>query len=274
MVANYTVAKDVEAAIKSSGAKQMVFLTDFFGAAKQKVKVEAEQGKMMVDVAKANGIEYLVFLSVADLEPMLAFRLGKRVSAPGVPVGFSRFVLTIHHMQVHHFVAKGEVEQHLKASGLRHSILRPVAFFENYDDPANYNPLKRGSLKFLTLDPCFMVGTYDVGKAAAAMLSDKEKWNGKTLTCTSWKGTLKEAAAALEAVSGTKTVGSLAMPKFARSCFLSDLDAMCVFFEDGYPGTQCSVEAFKAVVPDALDAEGWFRYYGRFADGTPIAKAA
>ena len=110
--------------------------------------------------------------------------------------------------------------------------------------------------------------------AAAAMLSDKEKWNGKTLTCTSWKGTLKEAAAALEAVSGTKTVGSLAMPKFARSCFLSDLDAMCVFFEDGYPGTQCSVEAFKAVVPDALDAEGWFRYYGRFADGTPIAKAA
>ena len=57
----------------------MVFLTDFFGAAKQKVKVEAEQGKMMVDVAKANGIEYLVFLSVADLEPMQAFRLGKKV---------------------------------------------------------------------------------------------------------------------------------------------------------------------------------------------------
>ena len=166
------------------------------------------------------------------------------------------------------------VEEHLKASGLRHSILRPVAFFENFDDAANYNPLKRGSLKFLTMDPCFLVGTYDVGKAAAAMLSDKEKWNGKTLTCTSWKGSLKEAAAALEAVSGTKTVGSLAMPKFARSCFLSDLDAMCVFFEDGYPGTQCSVEAFKAVVPDALDAEGWFRYYGHFADGTPIAKAA
>jgi uncharacterized protein YbjT (DUF2867 family) len=123
------------------------------------------------------------------------------------------------------------VEEHLKASGLRHSILRPTAFFENYDDAANYNPLKRGSLKFLTMDPCFLVSTFDVGKAAAAMLSDTDKWNTKTLTCTSWKGSLKEAAAALEAVSGTKTVGSLAMPKFARSCFLSDLDAMCVFFE-------------------------------------------
>jgi hypothetical protein len=60
-------------------SSQMVFLTDYFLAAKQKVKLEAEQGKMVVDVAKANGVEFLIFLSVADLEPMQAFRLGKKV---------------------------------------------------------------------------------------------------------------------------------------------------------------------------------------------------
>lgn len=242
---------------------------------------------LQVDVAKANGIEFLIFLSVADLEPMQVCVVAHSVVAHAhahsvilTPLTFAPGLRLLRIQafrlgsRVHHFTAKGLVEAHLKASGLRHAILRPVAFFENFDDAGNYNPLKRGSLKFLTMDPAFLVGTYDVGKAAAAMLGDTAKWNGKTLTCTSWKGSLKEAAAALEAVSGTKTVGSLAMPKFARSCFLGDLDAMCVFFEDGYPGTQCDIAAFKAVVPDAMDAEAWFKYHGHFADGTPIAKAA
>ena len=35
---------------------------------------------------------------------------------------------------VGHFKSKLDVEDHLKASGLNYSILRPVAFFENYDD--------------------------------------------------------------------------------------------------------------------------------------------
>ena len=34
---------------------------------------------------------------------------------------------------VGHFKSKLDVENHLKASGLNFSILRPVAFFENYD---------------------------------------------------------------------------------------------------------------------------------------------
>ena len=230
---------------------------------------------VQVDVAKASGIEFVVFLSVADLEPMQAFKLGKRV---------------------HHFTAKATVEAYLKASGLRHAILRPVAFFgaslapacahlasahvcitENFDDAANYNPLKRGALKFLTLSPVYLVDTFDVGKAAASMLADKDKWSGQTLTCSAWHGSLAEAAAALEAVSGTKTVGALAMPKFARWLCLGDLDAMCVFFEEGYPGRSDAagaLTAFKAVVPDAMDAQAWFKYHGKFADGSAIVKAA
>ena len=66
--------------------------------------------------------------------------------------------------KVHHFHAKGAIESYFKASGLPGSILRPVAFFENFDDAANYNPLTRGQLKFLTLDPTFLVSTFDVGK--------------------------------------------------------------------------------------------------------------
>ena len=35
---------------------------------------------------------------------------------------------------------------------------------------------------------------------------------------------------------------------------------------------QCGTpEAFKQILPDALSAEGWFRFHGRYANGEPIA---
>jgi hypothetical protein len=216
----------------------VVFITDYFLAARNSKKREEEQGKMMVDAMKATGmVDYAVFISVADVDIM-----AKRPA-------------------VKHCHAKLDIERYFLASGVKGSILRPCAFMENWDDPANYNPLQQGSLKFLTDCPTFMIATLDIGKAAAAMFKDQAKWNGKALTCVGWKGDLNEAGAAWEKVSGVKTKASLAMPKFFRSCFLGDLHAMCLVFEEGYIGTSCDIDAFKAVVPDALDAEGWFRWH-------------
>jgi hypothetical protein len=39
------------------------------------------------------------------------------------------------------------------------------------------------------------------------------------------------------------------------------------------PDSTVSIDEFKKVVPDALDAQGWFRFHGVYADGTPIVKA-
>ena len=252
VVANYVVRADVERAIKESGAKQVVFLTDFFLAAKQSVAKEEEQGKLIIDAIKASGvIDFTVFMSVGDLEGV-AKHLPKSL----------------------HFKPKGTIEAYLRASGLKHGILRPVAFFENLDDAANWNPLTEGKVKFLTAAPTMYCSTLDIGKAAAAFLDDKAAWNGKTLSIASWKGDLKEVAAALQAVSGVKTTGAMAMPKFFRWLFLHDLDQMCRYFEDGYPDSTVSIEEFKKVVPDALDAQGWFRFYGKYANGKPIVKKA
>ena len=229
---------DVDRAIAESKATSVVFLTDFFAAAKGRSKVEAEQGKMMVDACKTAGV-YSVFLSVGDAEK------------------FDAKTLHIH--------AKIEIEKYLKASGISGwSILRPVAFFENFDDPANYNPLKLGGVKFLTECSTFLVATYDLGKAAGVMIGNKTEWNGKTLECSSYRGTIHEVAAAFQKVSGHPTKGSLAMPICARSLFLSDLHHMCLYFENGYPGSAVDIAEFKKVVPDAMDAEAWFRYYGKF----------
>ena len=48
-------------------------------------------------------------------------------------------------------------------------------------DPVNYNPLKKGSIKFLTAVSVKMVGCYDIGRAAAKLIADPDPWNGKIL---------------------------------------------------------------------------------------------
>lgn len=58
---------------------------------------------------------------------------------------------------------------------------------ENLDDPANWNPLKKGSIKFLTEVKCGLCATVDIGKAAAVMFQNQDEWNGKTLDVISWR---------------------------------------------------------------------------------------
>lgn len=47
---------------------------------------------------------------------------------------------------------------------------------------------------------------------------------------------------------------------------------MCLYFENGYQGSKVDIGAFKAVVPDAMDAEAWFRHHEVYANGQKIAK--
>ena len=41
--------------------------------------------------------------------------------------------------KVKHFRSKLTIENYLKESGLHYAILRPVGFFENFNDAAHYN---------------------------------------------------------------------------------------------------------------------------------------
>jgi uncharacterized protein YbjT (DUF2867 family) len=172
VVCNYTIRADLDRALKESGAKKVFSITDYFKAAKCNGKREIQHGKDAIDAAKAAEVDHFVFCSVCD------------------PESFDK--------AVKHIKTKIEIEAYLKASGLRHSILRPVCFFENFDDAKNYNPLKKGHLKFLSTASILFCSTYDIGRAAAVMFKSPEEWNGKTLDVASWKGDLKDCAAALE----------------------------------------------------------------------------
>jgi len=169
-----------------------------------------------------------------------------------------------------HLQAKVELEQYLRRSGVPFSILRPCAFFENLDDAANWNPLKKGVVRFLTVHDCTYCATYDIGRAAAIQFRDRSAWLGRSLDVIGWQGDLNQVAASLSRVSGVPVRARLAMPIFLRRLFLNDLHHLFLYYKV-QKGPRGTPEEFKKVVPHALSAEDWFRFHNRYADGTPIA---
>jgi len=244
VVCNYTIRADLDRAFKETGAQKVFVITDYFKAAKSNADVEFQQGRDAIDAAQAAGVGHLIFMSVADAEC------------------FDK--------HTKHMKAKVELEKYLRQSGIPFSILRPCAFFENLDDAANWNPLKKGVVKFLTLQDCKYCATYDIGRTAAIQFRNREEWLGKSLDVIGWQGDLKQVAAALSKVSGVPVKARLAMPIFLRRLFLNDLHHMFLYYEV-QKGPRGTPEAFQKILPDALSAEDWFRFHGRYADGTPIA---
>jgi uncharacterized protein YbjT (DUF2867 family) len=219
-------------------------ITDYFRAAKSNPDVEFKQGRDAIDAAKAAGVDHLIFMSVADAE--------------------------FFDEHTKHLKAKVALEQYLRESGVPFSILRPCAFFENLDDAANWNPLKKGVVSFLSLQDCKYCATYDIGRAAAIQFRNPGEWLGKSLDVIGWQGDLRQVAAALSKVSGVPVKARLAMPIFLRRLFLNDLHHMFLYYEV-HKGPRGTPETFRKVVPDALTAEDWFRFHGRYANGERIA---
>ena len=244
VVGNYTIRADLDRAFQQTGATKVFVITDYFRAAKSNADMEFRQGRDAIDAAKAAGVDHLIFMSVADAEYF--------------------------DQHTKHLKAKVELEKYLRQSGVPFSILRPCAFFENLDDAANWNPLKKGVVKFLSVQDCKYCATYDIGRAAAVQFHNRSEWLGKSLDVIGWQGDLNQVAAALSRVSGVPVKAKLAMPIFLRRLLLNDLHHMFLYYEV-QKGPRGTPEAFKKVVPDALSAEDWFRFHNRYANGERIA---
>lgn len=242
VICNYTERSEIERALAETGAKKVFSITDYFGAAKAKPDAEIQHGKNAIDAAKAAGVDHLIFVSVVDAE--------------------------LFNEHVKHISTKVVIEDYLRKSGVPSSILRPTAFFENFDDPKNWNPLKKGTIKFLSTKRIKYCATYDIGRAAAVMFNNRETWLGRSLDVIGWEGDLSDVAKALEKVGGVPVKPKLAMPIFLRRLLLKDLHNMFLYFEAG--GPKGSVADFKKVIPDALSAEDWFRFHGHYSDGEKI----
>jgi uncharacterized protein YbjT (DUF2867 family) len=223
------------------GAYGGFLVTDFYGAAQANADKEKQQGIDAVDAAKQAGVKHLVFSSLEDVRtyPGVTDKLPQIKSAPGRYVG--------------HWEAKAEVEEHLKASGVPHTILHTSIFYENFllgfmpffkqDDGSYVFYLNVGTEKG---HPANAVA--DIGNAAAAILNDPDKYIGKTEHVVGEHFNMDRVAASISKVTG-KTLKYVDVPDEKAAA-------------GGYPGAD-----------DLANMWAFYKYFPFFNDARPVDKA-
>lgn len=138
---------------------------------------EIAQGVNMVDAAKATGVSYLVFSSVASAD-----------KKTGIP----------------HFDSKYKVEQHLAGSGVPYTIIGPTAFMENFIQPFAIPNIRDGKLAraLPPSRPLQLIAVEDIGSFAAYVIGHRNRFLGKRIDIAGDDLNGEETAAILSKVIG------------------------------------------------------------------------
>ncbi len=139
---------------------------------------EVQRGLAVVDAAEQRGVDHLVYSSIGAAE-----------GDTGIP----------------HFETKGKVEDHLRSSGLRYTILRPVFFMENWLRNFGYwgEPIRNGQVE-QPLSPTTnlqMIAVDDIGAFAALAFGDPDKWKDRTFPLAGDELSMQQIADAFSGVT-------------------------------------------------------------------------
>jgi uncharacterized protein YbjT (DUF2867 family) len=136
---------------------------------------EIRQGVLLADAAKEAGVEHYVYSSV-----------GSAHRETGIP----------------HFESKWEVEEHVRASGVPYTVLRPVFFMQNWE---YMRELILGGMLPQPLDPdkpFQMVDANDIGVFAAMAFENPEHWIGREVDLAGDEMIMPEIAGTFSRVIG------------------------------------------------------------------------
>jgi uncharacterized protein YbjT (DUF2867 family) len=140
---------------------------------------EVAQGYAVADVAKAAGVDHLVFSSVACADK---------------------------HTGIPHFETKWKVERYIKSLRIPATIIRPVFFMENFASPWMLPSIQKGKLA-LPLKPnrkLHMVSVKDIGEFVTAAFLHPQKFIGQTIELAGDELTVIEALSILSKARGHK----------------------------------------------------------------------
>ena len=136
---------------------------------------EVKQGIALADLAKAAGTRHFVYASV-----------GSAHRKTGLP----------------HFESKWQIEEHIRAIGLPHTVLRPVWFMENW---AGFRDgIVNGTLALpLSPDrPFQQIAVDDVGAFAAMVFERRDEWLGRAIDLAGDERSVREVAETFGRVIG------------------------------------------------------------------------
>ncbi|GAA5923299.1 NmrA/HSCARG family protein [Sporobolomyces koalae] len=221
---------DVDSLKQALEGKDVAFLVTVIPG-KGDTVTEEEQGRNFISAATAVGLPHLVFSSVASASPSC-----------GVP----------------HFESKARIEESLKESGINWTILRPVAFFENW-------PKRSGVASMMTLGlfqaalrgkPLQMVACDDIGHFGANALLHPEQFANRTIELAGDELTMDQARDAYTRVEG-RSAWKAWVPGVALLALPYEFRIMLYWFHN--QGYSVQIASVKSEHPALLSFEDWLR---------------
>jgi len=192
------------------------------------VEGEIRQGKNLVDAAHRQEVSHFVYSSVGGAE-----------KNTGIP----------------HFDSKFQIEEHLRRSGIPFSILRPVAFFENWYFVKD--SIERGTL-LQPLSPqrkLQQIGVDDIGAFAALAFEHPGKWHGRALEIAGDELTMEQYAAAFtNAPSPQVKYQQVPWDQFEQQSG-HEVAVMYKWFED--VGYSADIDALRTEFPPLMSFPLW-----------------
>lgn len=193
---------------------------------------EIQQGKNVADAAKAAGVQHLVYSSVGA-----AHRgMGQK-----------------------HFESKWMIEQHIQSLGIPYTILRPAAFFENFNWERAV--ISNGIFNAMGLQPekeRQLIAVEDIAVFVASAFSNPDEYLGKTIELSGDALTESQLADTFARVIGRPV--TLTMPSGGGWGSEEEMKAMFNFFNgEAY---SADIPALRKLHPGLLTFEQYLRKTG------------
>lgn len=203
------------------------------------VDKEVVQGTAMFDAALDNGVKHFVFSSVDR---------GGDVKSWSTPT------------KIPHFITKHEIELHIRekanASQMTYTILRPVAFMDNYM-PGLVGRIFAAAWAQMGPKKLQFVSTRDIGIIAAKALSEPDsiEFRNEAIGLAGDELTQKEGSSAMWTAKGRPMIQTYWFIASFVKWAVSDLGVMFKWFEtEGYGA---SIEKCRKLNPLMLDFKTW-----------------
>lgn len=193
---------------------------------------ETRQGKALADAAKAAGVQHFVYTSVGSAE---------------------------RHTRIPHFESKFAIEQHIRAIGLPHTILRPVGFMENYktfSGPQLVDGVLTLSVALRPDKTSQMIAVDDIGALAALAFEKPQEFMGQALEIAGDELTMPQVAEAFSRVTG-QPHRFVELPLEQVRHFDPELALMFEWFNE--VGYHVNIPALRAIHPQLMTFETWLR---------------
>lgn len=221
--ADFDNRPSLEAAL--TGADSLFAVTTPFGAG---TAGEVRQGKALVDAATDVRLGHLVFTSAAHAD-----------RGTGVP----------------HYESKHLVEQHLRAAGVRWTVIAPAAFMDNYAGGWTLDGLRDGTFAWPmpAHRPLTLIPACDIGAFAALVLHRRDEFAGRRIDIASDERTPSQMAEILATAIG-RPVEHQEVPLAHVRARSADLAAMFEYFTT--VGLDVDVTSLRRDYPEV----GWHSF--------------